>query len=476
MIRPSNKPSRFNGTIGGVIILVFMLFVLPANPEAGEFAFITTTDYSTGSSSVIRLDGSYTTEIDVASIHSDAVSRHYNNLVYVVNKLGGDNIQVLDPASSFSTLRQFSVGNGSNPQDIAFLSDSKAYVTRYDTNELWVVNPSTGVHTGTVDLSTLADSDGLCEMDKMIIIDDRLFVCIQRLDRNYYWLPSGTSYIAVVDCDADTLLDTDPGQAGIQPIELSYTNPFSNIQYNPFINRLYVSCVGSWGVNDGGVEIINHETLQSEGLLFTESNAGGDINDVEIFSASLGYAIVTNSSFNTDLISFNPATGAKLATVYSPGDYVINDIEISPGGKIFLADITITAPGIRIYNAYDGSVISSGAISTGLPPFDICFSGGVQTDAELPPVAILKQNYPNPFNPTTTIPFSLEKAQRVNITVYDALGKRVITLADREFSSGLQKVTWNAKDESSKELASGIYFVRLKSEGLTATKKMILLR
>ena len=50
-------------------------------------------------------------------------------------------------------------------------------------------------------------------------------------------------------------LDTDPGQAGIQPIELSYTNPFSNIQYNPFTNRIYVSCVGSWGVNDGGVEI-----------------------------------------------------------------------------------------------------------------------------------------------------------------------------------------------------------------------------
>ena len=118
----------------------------------------------------------------------------------------------------FSTLRQFSVGNGSNPQDIAFISDSKAYVTRYDSNELWIVNPTTGVHTGTVDLSSLADSDGLCEMDKMIIVNNLLFVSLQRLDRNYYWLPSGTSYIAVVDCVADTLLDADPGQAGIQHI------------------------------------------------------------------------------------------------------------------------------------------------------------------------------------------------------------------------------------------------------------------
>ncbi|MCD6379293.1 hypothetical protein J7M07_02450, partial [bacterium] len=290
MIRPSNKLSRLGCAFGGAIVIIFMLFTLPASPEAGEFAFITTTDYSTGSSSVIRLDGSYTTETDVASIHSDAVSRYYNGLVYVVNKFGGDNIQVLDPASAFSTLRQFSVGDGSNPQDIVFVSDSKAYVTRYDSNDLWIVNPSTGAHTGTVDLSQLADSDGLCEMDKMIIIGNHLFITIQRIDRNNYWLPSGISYIAVVDCAADTLLDTNPGQTGIQPIELSHTNPFSNIQYNPYTDRLYVSCVGSWGVNDGGVEIINHETLQSEGLMFTEVNAGGDINDVEIFSSSLGYA------------------------------------------------------------------------------------------------------------------------------------------------------------------------------------------
>ncbi|MDZ7860583.1 MAG: T9SS type A sorting domain-containing protein [Candidatus Krumholzibacteriota bacterium] len=471
-----NKSNVSIKSISAAAAVIFTFLMLSLNAEAGEFAFITTTDYSTGSSSVIRLDGNYTTEIDVASIHSDAVSRWFGGLVYVVNKGGADNIQVLDPASGFETLRQFSVGNESNPQDIAFMSETKAYVTRYDSNTLWIVDPSTGAHTGSVDLSALADSDGLCEMDKMIIKGSLLFVSIQRLDRNNYWLPAGGSLIAVVDCQADTLLDTDPGQPGKQAIELGSENPFSNIQYNPYTDRLYVACPGSWGTNDGAVEVINPETLQAESPMLTESNAEGDINDVEIFSADLGYAIITDSSFNTVFISFDPSTGEKLSAIYSPGDYVINDIEISPGGEIFLADQTSTDPGIRIYSAYDGSSVSGGTISTGLPPFDICFSGGVQTDTEAVPIAVLEQNYPNPFNPITTIPFSIKKGCKVNISVFDAAGRKTATIADREFTAGSHRVVWDGKDGRSRNLASGFYFVRLESRGFTAAKKMILLR
>ncbi|HMA77027.1 MAG TPA: T9SS type A sorting domain-containing protein [Candidatus Krumholzibacteriaceae bacterium] len=469
----SNAAIKWTAAAAAATLILLMLSL---TAQAGEFAFITTTDYSTGSSSVIRLDGNHTTEIDVASIHSDAVSRWFDGLIYVVNKGGADNIQVLDPSSGFETLRQFSVGNESNPQDIAFISGSKAYVTRYDSNTLWIVDPSTGAHSGSIDLSLLADADGLCEMDKMIIKGSLLFITIQRLDRNNYWLPAGGSCVAVVDCQADTLIDTDPGQPGKQAIALGYENPFSNIQYNPYTDRLYVACPGSWGTNDGAVDVINPVTLQTESAMLTEVSAEGDINDVEIFSADLGYAIITNSSFNTVLISFNPSTGEKLKEIYSPGDYVINDIEISPGGELFLADQTSTDPGIRIYSAYDGSELSAGTISTGLPPFDICFSGGVQTDAETLPAAMLKQNYPNPFNPVTTIPFSLKKGCRVNISVFDAAGRRTATIADRKFTAGSHRVVWNGKDSRSRTLPSGFYFVRLKTRGFTDSKKMILLR
>jgi hypothetical protein len=310
-----------------------------------------------------------------------------------------------------------------------------------------------------------------------LLIEDRLFVSVQRIDRNNYWLPAGTSYVAVLDCSADTLIDTDPGSAGIQPITLNYTNPFSEIKFNRFDGTLYVCCPGSFGINDGGVEIIDPAGLAVTGTMITESQAGGDINDAVIYSPSTGYAIVTNSSFNTDLVSFDPSAGTATGILYSPGAYVLNDIEISPAGELFLADQTETNPGIRIYAACDGEQITADPVSTNLPPFDITFSGAVQTGSHDPePIVSLRQNYPNPFNPSTVIPFSIERDTRVRAAVYDASGRKVAVLADRVFSAGTHRLHWEGRDSRSREVSSGIYFARISSGGFSGTLKMALIR
>ena len=146
------------------IITTAVITALFSAAGAAEFAFVTTTDYSSGCASVIWLDPGYTTEICIAPIHSDAVARWHDGLVYVINRLGADNIQILDPENDFSTLSQHSAGNGTNPKDIAFVSPNKIFVSRYDSNELLIMNTITGEITGSIDLSSLADSDGLCEM------------------------------------------------------------------------------------------------------------------------------------------------------------------------------------------------------------------------------------------------------------------------------------------------------------------------
>ncbi|MBN1164501.1 MAG: hypothetical protein JXB45_07975, partial [Candidatus Krumholzibacteriota bacterium] len=357
--------------IPGIVLLALSC---PVESRGEEFAFITTTDYSTGSAAVITLDETYSTQINVAGINSDAVARYYGGLIYVVNRLGGDNIQVLDPQDNFATLRQFSVGNGSNPQDIAFFHDTKAYVSRYESNHLLIVDPSTGAHRGTVDLSSLADGDGLCEMNRLCLRGEKLFVSIQRLDRSNWWLPVGDSYLAVIDCATDTLLDTDQSTPGVQSLRLAGTNPFSEICYHAELGKLYLSTVGTWGIRDAGVEIIDPFSLEVEPAILTEAAAGGDINDVTVLHATRGYAVITNASFHTQLISFDPSTGLKLGTLYSPGAYVLYDIEISPAGELFLCDQTPTDPGVRIYDTGTDLEITTDPIYTGLPPFDICFS------------------------------------------------------------------------------------------------------
>lgn len=345
----------------------------PTTGTKGEFAFVTTTDFETGSASVIWLDGAYTTKKDVVAIHSDAVARYFDGFIYVVNRSGSDNIQILNPADGFATVQQFTVDNGADPHDIALVSETKAYVTRYNRTDLWIVDPSTGKQTGSISLSAFADGDGIPEMDHLLLIGDRLFVSVQRIDRNTDWGPVGLSYLIVVDISADTLVDVDPVTAGTQAIALAATNPFSDVKVDAITGKLYVACAGDWGTADSGVEAVNPVTLSSEGIVLAGTTVGGDITDVEFVSAETGYAIITDASFHSVLMRFNPSTGAVTDTVYAPGNFVLQDIERAPTGELFLADRSVTSPGIRLYDIMTAIEITSAPIDVGLPPFDITF-------------------------------------------------------------------------------------------------------
>src|SRR5262249_22797232 len=142
----------------------------------------------------------------------DAVVRKHGGLVYVVNRLFADNVQVLDPAQQFATRIECSTGNGTNPHDIAFLSDDKAYVTLFKRSNLLIVNPAAllncdGFTLGSIDLSSLADADGNPDMDQMAIVGDRLYVSLQRLDiHTVLRTPATNAALAVIDTTTDQLL------------------------------------------------------------------------------------------------------------------------------------------------------------------------------------------------------------------------------------------------------------------------------
>ncbi len=97
---------------------------------------------------------------------------------------------------------------------------------------------------------------------------------------------------------------------------------------------------------------------------------------------------------------------------------------------------------------------------------------GVTTKLPKPLKFDLSQNYPNPFNPTTRINFTIAKAGNVTLKVYDILGKEVSTLVNGFKDQGEYSVDFNKVDN----LASGIYFYRLKEGNLVLVKKMILLK
>jgi predicted GH43/DUF377 family glycosyl hydrolase len=83
----------------------------------------------------------------------------------------------------------------------------------------------------------------------------------------------------------------------------------------------------------------------------------------------------------------------------------------------------------------------------------------------------LSQNYPNPFNPSTTIEYSIKERSNVKLILYDILGRELELRVNEEQAAGYYKVNFNTKN-----LASGIYFYRLKAGNFVETKKMLLLK
>jgi peptidoglycan/xylan/chitin deacetylase (PgdA/CDA1 family) len=87
------------------------------------------------------------------------------------------------------------------------------------------------------------------------------------------------------------------------------------------------------------------------------------------------------------------------------------------------------------------------------------------------PEPTLSQNYPNPFNPTTTIKFKIPGATFTTLSMYDVLGKEVAVLLEENLAAGEHTVQLNAAN-----MASGIYFYRLRGEEFLLQRKMLLLR
>lgn len=94
----------------------------------------------------------------------------------------------------------------------------------------------------------------------------------------------------------------------------------------------------------------------------------------------------------------------------------------------------------------------------------------------LPAAFILDQNYPNPFNPSTVISYRLDRPALVTLDVLNVLGQKVKTLAYGFQQQGVYRLIWDGTDKTGNQVAGGVYFYRINSDGRSLTKKMLLLK
>jgi len=114
-------------------------------------------------------------------------------------------------------------------------------------------------------------------------------------------------------------------------------------------------------------------------------------------------------------------------------------------------------------------------------------ANGLTSVEEKRPISIpdnfhLTQNFPNPFNSSTTVVYSIPKTTNVELSMYDICGRLIRSLVRGKASAGTYSVRWDGKDNSGKEVSSGVYLYRLragqgKGQGdFVRVRKMVLVR
>lgn len=99
----------------------------------------------------------------------------------------------------------------------------------------------------------------------------------------------------------------------------------------------------------------------------------------------------------------------------------------------------------------------------------------VEGSEQVPQAAELElRAYPNPFNTSTVISYKAQ-GREAKLEIFDLAGRKVKSFSLGEVL-GEGQVVWDGTNETGHGVSSGIYFCKLTAGGLSATKKLVLIR
>jgi hypothetical protein len=279
--------------------------------------------------------------------------------------------------------KQQSVGTGfpANPHDYLEVSDTKAYVSRYETNsapgkepfddggDVVVLDLSNSSITANMPLAKSDDGEFLPRPSRMLLSGHTAWVMLERLDAAFS--PAGSSRIAGIDTTTDTvswMLDLpDAGNCG-------------GMAQSPSGKSVIVSCSGGFDANaTGRALVLVDATADPPRELKRFSTAS--VLDAPL-APSLAFAVAygdTTATRNDSLYSANVDTGEVTKLTDAGAAFALGDVLCSPGctDLCFLADAELKPSGastkgaLRVYDA-SGKALPDKAFavdpSIGLPP------------------------------------------------------------------------------------------------------------
>lgn len=338
-------------------------------------------DYGSGAHAFIDVERPRSLQDSLLPTISDIKMAAQGNYFYRIARYNGDSVTKFaatapaTPIWQYSTMDASDAMASSNPQDLIFApatlaSDAKAYLPRFGSTEMWIVDPATttaqGFKLGEVELGDYADSDGLPEMTKGVVVGGKLFLVLQRIDRDNGFAPSNTPYLVVIDIDTNEEIDTQNGAENFKGIPLPIKNP-QGIVYNSADGKIYVQGVGNNfsfpAEYTGGIISVDPVTYEVAMVVDDgdeNEHPYGNISGLAVVSATKGYFVSYAGWGDNALYSFNPSTGVVNATPLSafPGGTATNipAIGVDGHGMLWVCSSTTDGGLLTIINPADDSV------------------------------------------------------------------------------------------------------------------------
>lgn len=375
---------------------------------AGHVAIVATaaSDFSSGGVDLIDMDeapgrayGPYhSTASDISVV---AHGRDY----YLIERFQTDRINKVDihqPALFTWRYSALEAGDeaSSNPYTMIFASDDKAYLLRYGSTHAWIVDPTAtheeDFHIGSLDLSHYTpDGFDVPRMSSGVIVDDRLFITLQRLggfdadDNPRPFDPANTSYVAVFDINTDEEIDTGHGEGDLPGIPLLARNP-EHITHHPDVGLL-VQSIGNYGSNNlSGIDQIDTETYEASRLVEGSAELGG-IAGVAVIDDTTAFLVTYGGWMNNALRSLNPVTGDVGDVVANIEAQHVTSLAVSPQQQLWVGlglivdnnRDDILAPGLYVIDPDTGATVRR--INTSGNPIGTSFMLAPEGDNETAP-------------------------------------------------------------------------------------------
>ncbi|MFK7993572.1 MAG: hypothetical protein AB8B87_05510 [Granulosicoccus sp.] len=351
--------------------------------ESGQIERLSLTDGNT-------IDSTYPATSSDHRVATDGES------IYQIGRFNIDNLTKFSATDTSITNYQLSVlgdvTGTSNPQALAFVDENLAYLTRRSSDRLLILDPSPedatseSLITGEISLADYNLGSGetldLPDMTNAVIVDDKLFVLLENLDG---FAPINGGYIAVIDTNTNTEIDTGQGEFPRRGIALDTVNPTA-LHYNETTGLLYVTGRGNAFSNPsapgdpytGGIESIDPRTYQTTLVLDdgTEEDNKGFFSEAIVINDSIGY-VITLDGFTSDFISinnlrtFNPTTGELSEPIAGTEEQSLTMLASGPDNHLWVG-IQSDTPGFMRVDLTTG-LPAEQMVATGQIPADMVF-------------------------------------------------------------------------------------------------------